>query len=105
MFSVRSTSLFWAALGVVSGSSGLIPRLANNSTTYETGCVGINAISPRCSSNETPYHRDFFYVDGHYENSELGNLTYDQIYAEKLTPVGGAIQAKPIIFFHGGVTS
>lgn len=67
-----------------------------------TDCVGVNAISPSCSSNETPYYRDFFYVGGHYEDSVLGNLTYDQIYVEKLTPVGGITQQKPIIFFHGG---
>lgn len=102
MFSASSAGLCWSALGLLLGSRGLTLRQTNNSSTNGTDCVGINSISPRCPSNETPYYRDFFYVGGHYENSDLGNLTYDQIYVEKLTPVGGTSQSRPIIFFHGG---
>lgn len=65
-------------------------------------CVGVNAIAPSCKSNETPARRDFYYVGGHYVNNSVGNLTYDQIYVEKLTPVTGVNQSKPIVFFHGG---
>lgn len=99
-----SSALRWSALSLIwtSTSSGRKLGRTNNAVSNGTDCVGISAISPKCSSNETPYHRDFFYVGGHYENSVLGNLTYDQIYVEKLTPVGGATQPKPIIFFHGG---
>lgn len=75
-----------------------------NATSNST-CTGINAISPSCKSNESLYYRDFFYVGGRYVDSVLGNLTYDQIYVEKLSPAGGVTQPKPIIFFHGGGTS
>lgn len=102
MLSASSVGLCWSALGLLLGSRGLTLRQTNNSSTNGTDCVGINAISPKCSSNETPYYRDIFYVGGHYENSDLGNLTYDQIYVEKLTPVGGTSQPRPMIFFHGG---
>lgn len=98
MLSASSTGFCWFALGLLLGSRGL----AFDFSTNGTDCVGIHAISPKCSSNEAPYYRDFFYIGGHYENSDLGNLTYDQIYVEKLTPVGGMSQTKPIIFFHGG---
>lgn len=102
MLSASSAGLCWSALGLFLGSRGLTLRETNISSKNGTDCEGINAISPKCSSNETPYYRDFFYVGGHYEDSNLGNLTYDQIYVEKLTPVGGTSQPKPIIFFHGG---
>lgn len=90
------TGLLWSTV-VFAGCSQ-----ATNVTGTNSTCIGINAISPDCKSNETPYYRDFFYVGGHYVNSVLGNLTYDQIYVEKLSPVGGITQPKPIIFFHGG---
>lgn len=102
MFSIQSTGLYWSTLGLLLGSNGLISRQSTVAFTNSTDCVGINAISPNCSSNETPYYRDFFYIGGHYEDSALGNLTCDQIYVEKLTPTGGIVQPKPIIFFHGG---
>lgn len=77
---------------------------AANLTRTNTTCVAGNAISANCKSNETPYYRDIFYVGGQYVyNSDLaGQLTYDQIYVEKLSPVRGVTQPKPIIFFHGG---
>lgn len=70
----------------------------------QTSCVGVNAIAPSCKSNETLHYRDFFYVGGRYVDSAAGNLTYDQIYVEKLTPAAGVTQPKPIVFFHGGGT-
>lgn len=97
---IFTIGLCWSALGLLWESNAL--GSSSLSPVNATDCVGINAISPKCSSKETPYYRDFFYVGGHYEDSELGNLTYDQIYVEKLTPVGGITQQKPIIFFHGG---
>lgn len=99
---ILTIGFYWSVLGLVWESNGLISRQTNTSSVNATDCVGISAISPKCSSRETPYYRDFFYVGGHYEDSALGNLTYDQIYVEKLTPVGGITQQKPIIFFHGG---
>lgn len=91
---------------VLSELGGLLDQLFAGSTLEasagSSNCVGINAISPRCATRESPYSRDIFYVGGHYENSALGNLTYDQIYVEKLTPARGVRQPKPIVFFHGG---
>ncbi|KAF2087650.1 alpha/beta-hydrolase [Saccharata proteae CBS 121410] len=73
----------------------------NSSTTSD--CIGVNAIAPSCRSNETLHRRDFFYVGGHYvSDSSVGNLTYGQLYVEKLTPALGVNQTKPIVFFHGG---
>lgn len=83
-------------------STLIVTGQATNVTGTNSTCVGINAISPSCKSNESPHYRDFFYVGGHYVDSALGNLTYDQIYVEKLTPLGGASQPKPMVFFHGG---
>jgi hypothetical protein len=68
-------------------------------------CAGVKAVSPRCHSKETPYLRDFFYVGGEYMNTTLGNVTINQIYVEKLSPLGGKVQDNPIVFFHGGGTS
>ncbi|KAH7113253.1 Alpha/Beta hydrolase protein [Dendryphion nanum] len=68
-------------------------------------CGGVKAVSPRCSSNETPYRRDFFYVGGRYIQTAFGNVTVNQIYVEKLSPLGGNSKANPLVFFHGGATS
>ncbi|GME65273.1 hypothetical protein GTA08_BOTSDO11924 [Neofusicoccum parvum] len=65
-----------------------------------TDCVGINAISPNCPSNESLHYRDFFYVGGRYVNTSVGTLTYDQVYVEKLTPAAGVTKQNPIVFFH-----
>ena len=68
-------------------------------------CSGVNAISPNCESNETPYRRDFFYIGGRYISTAIGQVTVDQVYVEKLSPVGIAPQKHPLVFFHGGGTS
>ncbi|ORY71598.1 Alpha/Beta hydrolase protein [Pseudomassariella vexata] len=68
-------------------------------------CTGINAVSPKCSTNETAYFRDFFYLGGRYLTTSSGNLTFDQLYVEKLTPALGVSQPKPLVFFHGGAVS
>jgi hypothetical protein len=65
-------------------------------------CAGLNAIAPGCKSSEAPYIRDFYYVGGENFVSAFGNATVDQMYVEKLTPVGGVSQPKPLIFIHGG---
>lgn len=64
-------------------------------------CVGVNAISPDCASNEAGHYRDFFYVGGRYVNTSSGHLMYDQMYVEKLTPIAGVTKANPVVFFHG----
>lgn len=68
-------------------------------------CTGVNAVSPSCATSETSYHRDVFYVGGRWIETASGNITADQLYVEKLTPSGGATQAKPLVFFHGGAVS
>ncbi|OJD32231.1 alpha beta-hydrolase [Diplodia corticola] len=75
------------------------------SSTPEDECSGVNAISPACSTGESLHHRDIFYVGGRYVETTAGNLTYDQLYVEKLTPANGVFQPNPVIFFHGGGTS
>ena len=79
--------------------------LGSANAEASSDCVGINAISPSCKSNESLHYRDFFYIGGRYVESAAGNLTYDQIYVEKLTPAAGVTQPKPVVFFHGGGTS
>lgn len=68
-------------------------------------CIGINAIAPGCASQEALHSRDFFYIGGRYVSGAAGNLTYDQLYVEKLTPASGVKQNKPVVLFHGGGTS
>lgn len=70
-----------------------------------TDCRGVKAVNPACRSHEVPYLRDFFYVGGRYIETEIGNVTVDQIYVEKLSPVAGVLHPHPLVFFHGGGTS
>ncbi|KAH7374732.1 Alpha/Beta hydrolase protein [Plectosphaerella cucumerina] len=68
-------------------------------------CKGENAVSAKCPSREAAHHRDFFYVGGRPVPSPAGgDITADQLYVEKLTPVGGGRtgDAKPIVLIHGG---
>lgn len=75
---------------------------ANNPSS---DCRGVKGVNVRCSSNETPYRRDIFYVGGRYIQTPFGSVTVDQIYVEKLSPVAGASKPNPLVFFHGGGTS
>lgn len=75
------------------------------SPRQSTDCTGINAVSPTCTSSETTYHRDVFYVGGRWINTTAGNITADHLYVEKLTPANGVQHAKPLVFFHGGAVS
>ena len=70
-----------------------------------TNCTGMGAIAPGCKSQESLHYRDFFYIGGRYVASTSGNLTYDQVYVEKLTPAKGVSQSKNVVLFHGGGTS
>lgn len=75
--------------------------LSRRSASNTSDCIGINAVAPGCASKETLARRDYFYIGGHYVNNAIGNLTYDQIYVEKITPAV-VNQSKPVVFFHGG---
>lgn len=83
-------------------SSVWIALLASLASGQRTNCTGVNAISPKCRTAETPYTRDFFYVGGRPLESATGELTADKLYVEKITPVSGAKKSKPLVFFHGG---
>ncbi|KAJ4416053.1 hypothetical protein N0V82_006976 [Gnomoniopsis sp. IMI 355080] len=76
-------------------------------SAQSTDCTGINAVSPKCATSETTFHRDVFYVGGRWIDNDYtsGNVTADQLYVEKLTPAGGVTQDKPLVFFHGGAVS
>lgn len=65
-------------------------------------CRGVKGVSLRCSSNEVPYRRDIFYVGGRYIKTQFGNVTVDQVYVEKLSPISGTTKPNPLVFFHGG---
>jgi hypothetical protein len=56
----------------------------------EVDCSGINSIKPACISPESYYRRDVFWVGGRYVSQPLGLMTFDQMYVEKLTGLGGA---------------
>ncbi|RDW59612.1 hypothetical protein BP6252_12699 [Coleophoma cylindrospora] len=81
---------------------GLASAAAHQSSN---NCVGINAVSPKCSSSESFYKRDVFWVGGEYTAAAIGTLTYGQVYVEKLTPLGGIRQPWPVVLFHGGGSS
>lgn len=74
------------------------------SYSYGANCIGLSAVSPKCRPQETSYHREYFYIGGHYVPYPVlgGNLVYDQLYVEKLVPKSGIKQAYPLVFFHGG---
>lgn len=76
------------------------PRLA-----AQGNCTGVNALSPDCSTVESAYHRDVFYVGGDYKTSGTTFIVSNQIYVEKLTPVSGVTKPYPLIFISAGVPS
>lgn len=54
------------------------------------------------SEAEVPSIRSYFYVGGEYvEDGNGGHIIRDQMYVEKLLPVGGATQDTPIVLIHG----
>jgi pimeloyl-ACP methyl ester carboxylesterase len=87
--------------------------LSTSAAGPSTGdCAGIKGISPRCSSQESAYHRDVFYVGGGYVDSGIPGqqMWSDQLYVEKLTPTSTKAQKKknkpyPIVFVSAGVNT
>lgn len=54
------------------------------------------------SNDEVPYTRSYFYVGGNYvDDGAGGHIFSDQMYVEKLTPIGGTNQTLPLVFIHG----
>jgi pimeloyl-ACP methyl ester carboxylesterase len=78
------------------------------STSATGDCTGVKGISPKCSSQESAYHRDIFYVGGGYVDSGIPGqqMWSDQLYVEKLTPSTKA-QKKPypMVFVSAGVNT
>lgn len=63
-------------------------------------CTGINSIKRKCESPESGHSRDVFCVGSNYVETDIRLLTYNSIYVEKLTSIGGATQPFPLVFFH-----
>ncbi|KAL8364949.1 hypothetical protein RB595_003982 [Gaeumannomyces hyphopodioides] len=54
------------------------------------------------SDGEEPYVRTFFYAGGQYvDDGSGGKIFRDQMYVEKLLPVGGVTQTTPVVLIHG----
>ena len=82
--------------------------LAGSSFASAVDCTGIKAVSPQCSSHESAYVRDTFYMGGEYEpagNSTTQSIYSDQLYVEKLTPGTGVKRAHPLVLISAGVPS
>ncbi|KAK2050052.1 alpha/beta-hydrolase [Colletotrichum somersetense] len=85
-----------AALSLVLGVAVIgVTSIADGS------CTGVNALSLKCSSQETLHTREFFYVGGQSASDSTGNITIGQLYVEKLTPAI-ILRPTPLIFIHGG---
>jgi hypothetical protein len=57
--------------------------------------------SPKLNE-EAPYVRNYFYVGGNYvPDGSGGHAFQDQMYVEKLTPLGGARKQTPLVLIPG----
>lgn len=51
---------------------------------------------------EVPYIRNYFYAGGNYVPDESGgHVMQDQMYVERLIPLGGPEKQSPLVFIHG----
>jgi hypothetical protein len=75
----------------------LLLSFSLNVVATTVDCTGINGIKPQCSSPESFYKRDQFFIGGQYVNAAIGLLTYDQMYAENLTPLSGVFKPYPVV--------
>ncbi|KAF2402857.1 alpha/beta-hydrolase [Trichodelitschia bisporula] len=77
------------------------------SAAAATNCDGLNQIKKECSSQESFYKRDYFYVGGNYQyNTALSSdIWVNAMYVEKLTGLGGVWRPYPIVLFTAGVPS
>ena len=85
---------------------GVLP-LSTSAGSSAGDCTGVYGISPRCSSPESAYHRDAFYVGGGYVDSGIPGqqMWSDQLYVEKLTPTTKAKKPYPMVFVSAGVNT
>lgn len=100
---MRSLPLTILALAGASASASAPGNGTYSNTTVS--CTGIDAISPACSSAETLYRRDTFFVGGEYVPYGASYLRSGQIYVEKLTPAAGATKPYPLVLVSAGVPS
>jgi hypothetical protein len=54
------------------------------------------------ANEEVPYIRNYFYVGGKYVSDGSGGHAFqDQMYVERLTPLGGPRNQRPLVFIPG----
>ncbi|KAE8385407.1 Alpha/Beta hydrolase protein [Aspergillus alliaceus] len=54
-------------------------------------------------SGAAPHFRDYFYVGGEYVTDSSGDhYFHNQMYVERLSPVGESVQPYPVVLVHGG---
>ncbi|KXH67366.1 hypothetical protein CSAL01_04571 [Colletotrichum salicis] len=70
-------------------------------SSADSSCIGVNAVSSTCRPSETLHSREFFYVGGQSAPDPTGNITIGQLYVEKLTPIL-TLRSTPLVFIHGG---
>lgn len=64
-------------------------------------CI-LNGVLAAFSANEDPYQRSYAYFGGQYVDDGSGQHVFtNQMYVERLTPVGVALKPHPIVFIHG----
>ncbi|KAF3053943.1 hypothetical protein E8E11_011939 [Didymella keratinophila] len=82
----------------------IIPNRANVQLYFSRQAKGI---SPKCSSQESAYQRDTFYIGGGYVDSGIPGqqMWSDQIYVEKLTPAQKVNKRYPMVFVSAGVNT
>lgn len=80
--------------------------LLKSAFAFLTAVICVEAYKNVSSSvnftSEVPYIRDYFYAGGRYVPYETGGHVFeDQIYVERLNPVGGATKQTPLVLIHG----
>ena len=93
--------------GPGSGGPGNGGSGACKASPSKEDCVGIKAVSPKCTSQETTHRRDYFYIGGGYVPSGIPDQDFwgDQLYVEKLTPSNGCTRPYPMVFVSAGLPS
>ncbi|KAK1622559.1 hypothetical protein BDP81DRAFT_400294 [Colletotrichum phormii] len=70
-------------------------------SSADSSCIGVNAVSSTCRPSETLHSREFLYVGGQSAPDPTGNITIGQLYVGKLTPIL-TLRSTPLVFIHGG---
>jgi hypothetical protein len=97
-----------AGFATSKGSPYMSPKSGVSKPNLSIGdCTGVKGISPKCSSQESAYQRDFFYIGGGYVDSGIPGqqMWSDQLYVEKLTPAKKVNKPYPMVFVSAGVNT